>query len=201
METGSNPSSTRPILKFTAKLSAPSSAFAFISWSYATTPITFDPTALPSLTDPNGLIFLDIGYGVTLVDRVWLAKKLSSQKISAIPELLKVKGIKALKHKSGNFTFITIYIPGIDKKSRDVYASISCKLHLVDRLKINMLMGNNLLCTEGFAINLSTFFTLIQSCDVKIDINARQHSKFLRQKVLANGPTLVPPQSKALIAF
>ena len=93
---------------------------------------------------------------------------------------LKVKGIGVLKHESGDFGFTTIYIPDIDKKSREVYTSISYELYLVNRLKTNILMGNNIFYIEGFAINLSISSTLIHSCGMRIDINARQHSKFLR---------------------
>ncbi len=90
-----------------------------------------------------------------------------------MPVLLKVRSIGASKHKLKNFALTTIYIPGIDERGQEVYASISCKLHLVNGLKANMLVGNDVLYTEGFAINLSTFFALIHSCGVKIDINAR----------------------------
>lgn len=93
---------------------------------------------------------------------------------------LKVRGIDALKQKSEDFAFTTIYISGIDEKSRKVYEFISYKLHLVDKLKANMLIDNDMLCTEDFSINLSTSFALIHSYSMKIDINARQHSKFLR---------------------
>lgn len=128
-------------------------------------------------------------------------KKLFFQKINVMPVPLKVRGIGVSKHESRDFAFTTIYIPSIDKKSHKVYVSISCKLHLVDRLKANMLVSNNVLCIEGFAINLSTSSALIHSCDVKIDINARHHSEFLRQRTLASTPTIVPSQSEALVAF
>ena len=201
METGSSSSSTRPILKSTAKLSTSGSGLVFKNWSYVTTTITFDLTTLLSLTYPNGSIYLDTGCGVTLIDRNWLAKKLSSQKISAMLVFLKVRGVGASKHESEDFAFTTIYISSIDKKGREVYASISCKLHLIEGLKANILMDNNLLCTKGFAINFSTSSALIHSCDMKIDIIARQNSGFLRQKVLAGTLTIVPSCSEALVAF
>lgn len=90
-----------------------------------------------------------------------------------MPVSLKVRGIGDSKHKSGDFALASIYIPGIDKKSREVYTSISCELHLVDGLKVNMLVYNDVLCTEGFAINLSTTSALIHRCSMKININAR----------------------------
>lgn len=200
-EIGLSPFSARPFLKFIAKLYTPGSGLTFRGWSYPTTAIIFDPTALPSIADSNSLVYLDTRCGVTLVDKVWFAKKLPSQKISVMPMPLKLKGIGTSKYKSREFAFTTIYILGIDKQGRKVYAFISCKLHLVDRLKTNMLVGNSVLYTKSFAINFSTSPTLIHSCGVRIDVSARQHSKFLRQIVLARGPTLMPPQLETLIAF
>lgn len=101
-----------------------------------------------------------------------------------MPISLKIKGISALGHKSKNFLLTTIYILDINKRVRKVYISISFKLYLINGLKANILVGNNVFCTESFAINLSTSSALIYSCGVKIDINAKQHSEFLRNKAL-----------------
>lgn len=64
-----------------------------------------------------------------------------------------------------------------------------------------MLVDNNMLCTGSFIINLSTFSTLIHSCDVKIEIYIRQDSESLRHRALASAPTIMPSRSKTLVAF
>lgn len=64
-----------------------------------------------------------------------------------------------------------------------------------------MLVGNDVLCIEGFTINLFTSSALIYSCGMKIDINTRQRSKFLRYKVLASTPTIIFPRSEVLVVF
>lgn len=118
-----------------------------------------------------------------------------------MPIPLKVKSIGALKHKLGNFALTIIYISDIDKKVCGIYVSFNWKLHQVDRLKANILVSNNMLCTEGFAINLSIFFALIHNCSVKIDISTRQHFKFLRHKTLVSASIIMPLCSKVPIAF
>lgn len=118
-----------------------------------------------------------------------------------MPVSLKVKGIGASKYKSGEFALTIIYIPGLDKEGSEFYISISCELHLVDGLKANILMGNDVLYMEGFAINLSNTSVLAHSFDMKINITTRYHSKFLKHRVLVNSSTLMPPQSEVLIAF
>lgn len=62
-------------------------------------------------------------------------------------------------------------------------------------------MNNHMLYTEGFAINLSISSALIHSCSKKININARQYSKFLSWRALVSAPIIVPLQSETLVAF
>ena len=119
-ETSSSLFSAKPILKSTAKLFALGLVLAFRGWKYITISITFNPAALPSLTDLDGSVYLDIGYEVTFVDRDWLIKKLPFQKISSMLVLLKIRYIGASKHKSRDFALTTIYIPCVDKKVREV---------------------------------------------------------------------------------
>lgn len=132
-EKGLGPSSTRPILKSIVKFFAPGSGLIFRGESSLTTFITFNPTALLFLTDPNGWVCLNIRCGVTLVDKAWLAKKLPSQKISRMPVFLIFKSIGASKHELGNFAFTTIYILAIHKKAvRSMHLSAANCTYLTD---------------------------------------------------------------------
>ena len=74
-EAGSDLLSSRLVLCSAAKLSASGSGFTFRDWSYAITSITFDPIILPTISDPNTLVCLNIDCGVSLVDKNWLVKK------------------------------------------------------------------------------------------------------------------------------
>lgn len=74
-ETGLDLSSPRPVLYFTAKLSVLGSDLAFKGWSYTTTLITFDLAILPTISNPDTLVYLNTDCGVNLVDITWLAKK------------------------------------------------------------------------------------------------------------------------------
>lgn len=135
------------------------------------------------------------------MDKIWLVKKLLSQKISIIPVPLKVGSIGASRHKSNKFAFTALYIPGLDREGSEVYTCIKCKLHLVEGLKANMLIGNNILCTESLTINLASAFAYILSFEVTIVINARNYLQFLRRNVLADVIRFIPLKSKALINF
>ena len=198
-ETGSDPPSPRPVLCSAAKLSAPGFGLAFRGWSYATTSIIFDPAILSAISNPDSSACLDTGCGVSLVDKAWLAKKHPSQKISTMPVPLKVRGIGASRHELKEFTLIALYMPGLDRGGSEVYACVQCELHLVDRLKANILIRNVVLYIEGFMINLASASAHILSCGVTIVINARSYSQFLKHNILANTTKFILPKSEALI--
>lgn len=118
-----------------------------------------------------------------------------------MPVSLEVRGIGAFKHKLGHFTLTTFYIPSTNKKGCEVYASITCELYLVEGLKANMLIRNDVLCNKGFAINLYNSSAFIYSCGIRTNINAKQYSKFLRHRALASTFIIIPPHSETLVAF
>ena len=62
-----------------------------------------------------------------------------------------------------------------------------------------MLIGNDVLCTEGFTINLANVSAHILSCGMTIVISARNHSQFLKRNVLANTTIFIPLESEALV--
>ena len=116
-----------------------------------------------------------------------------------MPVPLKVRGISVSRHKSGEFAFTALYIPSLNREGSEVYACVLCELHLVDGLKANMLIGNDVLCIKGFTINLASASAHILSCGVTIVINTRNHSQFLKRNVLANTTLFIPPKSEALV--
>ena len=68
----------RLILCSMAKLLAPDSDPMFRDCNYVISIITFDPLVFLAISDPDTSVCLDTVYGVTLVDKTWLAKKYSS---------------------------------------------------------------------------------------------------------------------------
>lgn len=156
----------KSILKSTAKLSILSSSFTFKGQNYAITAIILNFAALPSLVDLDSLVCLDARCVFTLVDRVQLNKKLFLQKISSMPIPLKIKGIGVSKYILGEFSLTIINISDINKKGQQTYTFIGCKLYLVNRLKTNMLIDNDVLYMKSFTIVFSSTSSLIHSCGV-----------------------------------
>lgn len=114
---------------------------------------------------------------------------------------LKVKGIGVSKHESEKFALTGLYILSFNQEGLEIYTCIKYKLYLIEGLKINMLIGNNVFYTKGFSINLANVFTHIPSYGVDIVISAQYHSKFWKHKVLANTTTSILSKFKAFVPF
>ncbi len=177
------------------------SGLAFRGWTYATATVTLAPDHLPPDFNPESIACLDTGCGITLVDKSWLAKNLPTQKISTISTPLKVRGIGAFKHKSGEFAALSLYFPGKNNAGQLVYASLTCEIHLVEDLRENLLIGNDIISLESFVIDVKGKKALLGSCEVTISIDARQRRQFLARKLLTNQETVVPPNSEAMISL
>lgn len=118
-----------------------------------------------------------------------------------MPVLLKVRGIGVFIHKSDEFAFTALYIPGLDREGSEIYVYIKCKLHLIRDLKANILIGNNIFYTKDFIINLANTSAHILSYKVTIIVNTGSHLQFLKYNVLANATRFISPKSKALVNF
>ena len=112
---------------------------------------------------------------------------------------LKVRGIGASRHESDEFTALSLYFPGKDGAGKLVYASLRCEIHLVEGLRANLLIGNDIILPENFVIDIEKKTTLIGSCGVIVPISARQREQFLIRKLLTSESTVVPPRSEAMI--
>ncbi len=88
--------------------------------------------------------------------------------------LLKVRGIGTSKHESSEFAALSLYFPGRNGSRDLVYAALRGEIHLVEDLRTNLLIGNDIISLEGIMINLGKKTALIGACEVTIDMNAKQ---------------------------
>ena len=177
------------------------SGLAFQGWTYANAAVTLVPRVLPLKTNPSATACLDTGCGVTLVDKDWLLRQLPHQKIKEMSIPLKIRGIGTSKHESAQFAEVALFLPGESNKGQRVYASIRCELHLVEGLRANILIGNNILAPESFVLNVGLGHALVGSCGVKIAIRAKQRGQFLKKRLLAEKNRVIPPRSETMVPF
>lgn len=70
---------------------------------------------------------------------------------------------------------------------------------MVEGLRANLLIGNNIISPKGFIIDIKKRNILIGSCKVIVPINARQRSHFLTTRLLSSQEMVVSPCSEAMI--
>lgn len=133
------------------------------------------------------------------VDEKWLCKYALDEIILKIVVLLKVCGIRASKHESNEFVSMPIYFLGVNKYKQPVYACIHRKIFLVDGLRANMLVGNNIIVPEGIMIDLANSTAFITSRNVWIAIIARQRGQSLIKKLMVDTTIFLPSNSKSLV--
>lgn len=100
-----------------------------------------------------------------------------------------------MKQKSTQFAELSLFLPRENNERQKVYASIRCELHLVDGLRANILIGNNILVPKSFVLNVGLGHTLVGSCRVKIAIKAKQRGQFLMKRLLTKKNKVVLPRS------
>lgn len=114
---------------------------------------------------------------------------------------LKLGGIRVSRHKSEKFAALFLYFLGTNGAGKLVYALLRYEIHLVEGLRANLLIGNDIMLPKNFVINIEKKIMLIGSCGVTVPISARQRGQFFTKKLLASELTVVSPQSKPLIPF
>ena len=118
---------------------------------------------IPLHTDMTLLCCLDTSCEIILMDRAWLFDKAPTKKILKMATLLKVRDIGTLRHESNKFVSMSLYFPDINSTNCPTYAHIYRKLYLVDGLKANFLISNNILAIERGVMNLANKSAMISS--------------------------------------
>lgn len=72
---------------------------------------------------------------------------------------------------------------------------------MVDGLRANILIGNNILALESFVLNVRLGHALLVSSEVKITIKAKQKGQFLKRKLLAEKDDIVPLHFEIMISL
>ena len=208
---------TARIVESTASTSGLGSGMAFRLWNFASTSVSLDKetfkdfdydapvntSAAPltseeaSPTSHTGCI--DTGCGPTLIDREWLKRQLPDVKIHKMAVALKVRGIGSSRHKTDEYITEPLYFPALSKADEGIIACIRRELHIIDNLRINLLIGNDVLGAEGFVLDMAQGKAYIPGCGATIRITSRPRGQFISRVLHAESHIIVPPRSQRII--
>lgn len=91
---------------------------------------------------------------VSLADKVWAKSKLSNQVVSKMTSSLRVRDVKATKHETSDYITTSIYLSEVDDFDNRVLACIRREIHLVDDLRIKMLIENDIISSKNIVIDI-----------------------------------------------
>ena len=128
-------------------------------------------------------------YALTLVliDQEHLKLLLPGVSISIMATLLKVRSVSLPRHETAKYVKTTIFFPGTDHDGNKVLACTTSKFHIVNDLRANILIGNNIV---GHAADIANQRARIGSCKVTINIVARNRGQVVRHRVLTQCATV-----------
>jgi len=83
-----------------------------------------------------------------------------------------VRDLKTTKHRNFEYAISNLYILN-RKNKKNVIAYIRCEVHLIDNLKINMFIDNDIIKLEDIIIDVKKRKVHINNCDIIINVEIK----------------------------
>lgn len=109
---------------------------------------------------------------------------------------LKVWNIGTSKHKIDKYILEPFYLPAKSNNNKQIMACICQKLYIIDNLKANLLIKNNIISIEDIKIDIGNKKAYMFGCKATISIIARQKSWFIRRMFYSATHIIIPLQSQ-----
>jgi len=93
--------------------------------------------------------------------------------------LLEVRSLRTIKHQSFKYAIFDLYISS-RKDEQDVIAHIRREVHLVDNLKTNMLIDNDVIEPKSIVIDAKKREVYIDNCDVTTHVEIKSFKFVIR---------------------
>ena len=144
----------------------------------------------------------DTGCGITLGDRGFLKKELPNAEIRKMATSVEVAGIGADKHRTDEYIIASMYIPRKTTNGSTATAKLAPReIYIVDNLRANMLIGMDIMTSEGIDILASKRVAHITSCKIEAPIEVLSTGPPVRRVVSAKKAMVIPPQSIGTVAI
>jgi len=87
----------------------------------------------------------------------------------------------------------------VDSPGNKVLAYIKREVHLVNNLRTKILISNDIISPKTIIIDIAKRLAYIGSYNVTIDINSRQHSKYIRRRIYSKYTIVVLLYSEVIV--
>ena len=142
----------------------------------------------------------DTGCPITLFDRSKLLQLLPDVELRKLASPIPVRGLGDAVHQTHEYANISFVLRG-ELDGRPAEAELSGEVHIVDKLRANMLIGNDMIVPHKILLDPANHRMTIGECDnITVRINAVARGTPLVQRTVRSKSTItVPPKSTATI--
>jgi hypothetical protein len=137
---------------------------------------------------------------MTIGDREWIKKLRPDLEIHRMKDPITVRGIGTAKYPTDEYVILNIYIPGLVNDKVEV-VQITAEVHLVRSLKARLLIGVDVLDSEGMDISFRDRSLTVngeEGWKTSIHVHAKDNTR-VRCKVRALKQVTVPPHSSLAV--
>ncbi|SLM39794.1 hypothetical protein LPUS_10408 [Lasallia pustulata] len=130
---------------------------------------------------------------MSLVDRSFLKDRCPQIKIHTMSSPMEVRGIGLTSHSANEYARVDFYLPGKDGRT----AYFQREVHLVENLKVNLLMGIDIISLEQIHIDKSREVATVRLCDnIKLALSIRTHLANIWKTVFSQKETCIPAHTQ-----
>jgi hypothetical protein len=119
----------------------------------------------------------DTGCSASLINWQFLKTQDPSAEIRLMASLLRINGIARNQHTTSEYVIATLQILGTDKDGL-VEAVITCKLHVVNCLDANILVGTDVMLLKKIDILLLDKILQISTCNVDVPVQLQVRASY-----------------------
>jgi hypothetical protein len=97
---------------------------------------------------------------------------------------LTVRKVSEVTHTTKEYILVSIYFSKTSDSNKSVLIKIVREIHIIENLKANMLIENDVLDSEEFVLDVSNKSVYIKSCNIIIELKIRSRETFFRKNVV-----------------
>ena len=166
--------------------------YEFRDWQYATENVNL------TKNEKSFSACWDTEAEITLTDTKFFIQNFKDIRIRTMSRSITVRELNIQKHSSDKYVIASMYFSSVNDIDRFVQIMIIREIHLIDNLKINLLIENDILSSKLIDISTSTNSAYIESCEITVSIRLR--SKFSSQVKFVHITKIIIVSSQTEIA-
>ena len=168
--------------------------YDFREWNYVKIKISFS-----SKTSSDD-VCLNIDANVSLVDRTFFKVQIFNIFIRIMISFLKIRELDINRHETWKYAICDIRLSNIIKDDKLVVALLRREIYLMNNLKINMLIDNDIIDFEDFDINMIKRQIIIESIDVIISLKIRSLKSAIQKSIHLKKIIVVSSHAAMIVA-